>query len=213
MCYYHPSLPANRICSRCGRRICVSCMKPYGDLILCPTCFNTSPMVNATPQAPSAKRSGSNVQNGSNAKPPTRHRRTIILLLSISAALIWINADVLLWWPAFYATWVGLFPWVAQLGSLSFILGVILGLIIDMAAVAYSFGGRFESAFMVFPTAIISLLIGGGFLAGLIIAVLTGLYIVMNERVSQNGTTTGHSPNQQIKSSTGLRPEFSIPQH
>jgi hypothetical protein len=94
---------------------------------------------------------------------------------------------------------VGLFPWVAELGILSFILGVILGLIIDMAAVAYSFGGRFESAFMVFPAAIISLLIGGGFLAGLIIAVLTGIYIVMNERVPQNGTTTGYSPNQQLE--------------
>jgi len=210
MCYYHTSLPANRICSRCGRRICVSCAKPYGDLILCPTCFHMSPMINATPQASSTTRSGSNAQSGSDAKPHTPHRRTIIILLSISAALIWINADLLLWWPAFYATWVGLFPWVAQLGNLGFILGVILGLVIDMGAIAYSFGGRFESAFMVFPAAIISLLIGGGFLAGLIIAVLTGIFIVMNEKVSQNGSTTGYSPNHQNQSSTELRPEFNI---
>ena len=185
MCYYHTNLPANRVCSRCGRRICVSCVKPYGDLTLCPTCFHAAVMNNPTPQAPSATKSRSNVQGGSDVKPQTPHRRTIIVLLTISAALIWFNADALLWWPAFYAAWVGLFPWIAYLGSLSFILGVILGLVIDMGVVLYSFGFRAESAFIVFPAAIISLFIGGGFLAGLIIAVLTGIFIMMNEKVSQ----------------------------
>jgi hypothetical protein len=47
----------------------------------------------------------------------------------------------------------------------------------------FAFGFRAESAFIVFPTAIISFFIGGGFLAGLIIAVLTGIFIMMNERV------------------------------
>lgn len=88
-------------------------------------------------------------------------------------------------WPAFYVTWVGLFPWIAELGILSFIIGVILGLIIDMGVIAYSFGCRVEAAFIVFPTAILSLVIGGGFIAGLIIAVLTGIFIVMNEKVLQ----------------------------
>jgi hypothetical protein len=97
--------------------------------------------------------------------------------------LIWFNAEAFLLWPAFYFAWVGLFPWVAELGTLSFILGVILGLVIDMGVVVYSFGLRVEAAFIVFPTAIISLLIGGGFLAGLIIAVLTGIFIVMNEKI------------------------------
>ena len=107
------------------------------------------------------------------------------MLLTISAALIWFNAEAFLLWPDFYAAWVGLFPWVAELGDLSFILGVILGLVIDMGVVIFAFGFRVESAFIVLPTAIISLLIGGGFLAGLIIAVLTGIFIMMNENVSQ----------------------------
>jgi hypothetical protein len=82
--------------------------------------------------------------------------------------------------------WAGLFPWIDQLGPLGFILGVILALVIDMGVVLYSFGFRVESAFIVFPTAIISLFIGGGFLAGLIIAVSTGIFIMMNEqKVSQ----------------------------
>jgi hypothetical protein len=99
--------------------------------------------------------------------------------------LIWTNADALLWWPGFYATWVGFFPWITS-PELSFILGVMLGLVIDMGVVLYSFGFRVEAAFIVLPTAIISLFIGGGFLAGLIIAVLTGIFIMMNEgKVSQ----------------------------
>ena len=181
MCYYHPNLPANRVCSRCGRGTCVSCTQTYGDLIQCPNCFHTSEMNNPTPQALPAARS--KAQGRSDAKPQTPHRRTIIALLSVSGALIWFNSDLLLFWPAFYATWVGLFPWIAQLGTLSFILGVILGLVVDMGAVVYSLGLRVEAAFIVFPTAIISLAIGGGFLAGLIIAVLTGIFIMMNERV------------------------------
>jgi hypothetical protein len=104
------------------------------------------------------------------------------VLLSISAALIWFNAELLLLWPEFYMAWAELFPWIDQLGPLSFILGVILALVIDMAVVLYSFGLRVESAFIVFPTAIISLFIGGGFIAGLIIAVLTGIFIMMNEQ-------------------------------
>ena len=174
------------VCSRCGRRICPSCTKPYGELALCPSCYYMTVMNKPAPQAPSATRSRSNGQGGSDAKPQTPHRRTIIVLLTISAALIWFNAEALLWWPDFYATWVGLFPWIAYLGTLSFILGVILGLVIDMGVIAYSFGFRVESAFIVFPAAIISFFIGGGFLAGLIIAVLTGIFIMMNERVLES---------------------------
>ena len=184
-CYYHTDLTANRICSRCGRRICVSCAKPYGDLTLCPTCFHTSAMYSSRLQASSASGSPSNSKVPSHDKPRWPHRRTVIALLSISAALIWFNADALLVWPAFYVTWVGLFPWVGQLGSLSFITGVILGLVIDMGVILYSFGSRIESAFIVFPAAIISFFIGGGFVAGLVIAVQTGIFIVKNETVLQ----------------------------
>jgi len=136
-----------------------------------------------TPATPvqSIPRTESNSRSNSHAKLRWPHRRTIIVLLTISALLIWTNADALLVWPAFYATWVSLFPWVAQLGNLAFILGVILGLVIDMGVVLYSFGFRVESAFIVFPAAIISLLIGAGFLAGLMIAVLTGIFIMLNE--------------------------------
>ena len=38
MCFYHPSLPAKYICSRCGRPICEHCAIDVGGLILCPQC-------------------------------------------------------------------------------------------------------------------------------------------------------------------------------
>ncbi|WP_455277649.1 hypothetical protein [[Eubacterium] cellulosolvens] len=38
MCYYHPTLPAAYVCSRCGRSICRGDSRFYGDLILCPQC-------------------------------------------------------------------------------------------------------------------------------------------------------------------------------
>lgn len=106
----------------------------------------------------------------------------VVLLLLTSAALIFANAGALLW-PAFFATWVGFFPWVLSLGSFSFILGVVLGLVLVGAVLLYMLGFRVLSAFMIFPTAVVSLFIGGGFLIGLILAVLTGIYMIMNEKV------------------------------
>jgi hypothetical protein len=104
-----------------------------------------------------------------------------VVLLLISAGLIFANAAALLW-PAFFVTWVGFFPWVAQLGNFSFILGVVLGMIILGAVFLYMVGFKVLAAFMVFPTAIVSLFIGGGFLIGLILAVLTGIFMIMNEK-------------------------------
>ena len=118
------------------------------------------------------------------AKPHRFRRYSLlaVLLLLTSASLIFANAAALLW-PGFFATWIVFFPWVLQLGSFNFILGVVLGLIILGAAFLYMLGYRVLSAFMVFPAAIVSFLIGGGFVVGLVLGVLTGIYMVMNEKV------------------------------
>ncbi|MEM2567919.1 MAG: zinc ribbon domain-containing protein [Candidatus Bathyarchaeia archaeon] len=41
-CFYHPSLLAAYLCSRCGRPICRDCAKAHGDLIFCPQCYASS---------------------------------------------------------------------------------------------------------------------------------------------------------------------------
>jgi len=102
-------------------------------------------------------------------------------LFFVAAVLIVANGIALLS-PVFFAVWVGLFPWVAPISSFGVILGVVLGLVILGGLVLFFFGFRVLSAFMVFPTAILSLFIGGGFLAGLIIGVLAALLVIITPR-------------------------------
>lgn len=40
MCNYHPGIPANYVCSRCGNAICINCVKSYRQLLICPQCYN-----------------------------------------------------------------------------------------------------------------------------------------------------------------------------
>lgn len=104
---------------------------------------------------------------------------TAVALLLISAGLIIVNAVALLS-AGFWAIWVGFVPWVAFFGSFAFILGIILGLLLIGALIMLLLGFRVLAAFVIFPTAIVSLLIGGGFIAGLIFGVLAGLLLIVN---------------------------------
>ena len=187
-CYYHSNLPAVTVCSRCGRRICSSCYKPYVDLALCPDCYRT--------KVPKQMAIGMRAP-GTYAHPlggvvygPFPFSRAPLLvrfwwfpaaLFFTAAALIAFNGIALLS-PAFFSTWVGIFPWVAPLGYFSFIFGIILGLVIIGGLALFFFGFRVLAAFLVFPAAIVSLLIGGGFIAGLIIGVLASLFVIFSER-------------------------------
>jgi len=184
------------VCLRCGRRICASCSKPYGELSLCPTCYHATVMNQPpTPAAPTLYAQGvpqggpQGVPQGGviygpyPAKPHVFRRYSLltVFLLLISASLIFANAAALLL-PSFFATWIIFFPWVFQLGNFSFILGLVLGMILLGAIFLYMLGFRVLSAFMVFPTAIVSLFIGGGFVVGLVLGVLTGIFMIMNEK-------------------------------
>jgi hypothetical protein len=103
-------------------------------------------------------------------------------LFLTAAALIVFNAAALLS-PAFFSAWVGLFPWVAPFGYFGFILGAILGLVIIGGLILFFLGFRVLAAFLVFPAAIASLFIGGGFIAGVIIGVLASLLILVSQRL------------------------------
>lgn len=103
------------------------------------------------------------------------------LLLATAAGLILANGIALLS-PDFFAAWIGLFPWVAPLGYFAFILGIMLGLILIGTIVLFFLGFRVLAAFIAFPTAIVSLFIGGGFILGIIIGVLAGFLVIINQR-------------------------------
>jgi hypothetical protein len=103
-------------------------------------------------------------------------------LFFIAAALIGVNAAALLS-PVFFSVWASIFPWVIPIGYFSFILGIVLSLIIIGALALYFLGFRVLSAFLVFPAAIVSLFIGGGFIAGVIIGVLGALLVIFAQRM------------------------------
>jgi len=155
---------------------------------LCPNCYHTSVPRQPVPGAPTAAYAGVPVPGGGILYGPYPHPPFLVrfwwtpaAFMLIAAGLIFANGAALLS-PAFFATWVGFFPWVAQLGSFGFILGVMLSLVIVGAFVLFFLGFRVIAAFMIFPAAIVSLFIGGGFIAGIIIGVLAGMLLIINER-------------------------------
>jgi len=193
-CYYHPNLPASSVCTRCGRRICATCAKPYGALALCPVCFHQIPPqpvgvppVTAIPTGPPIM--APTAYPAAYPHPPRaflvspfwvgfRSRWLPVLLVGIGAALIFANAAALLW-PTFFAVWTTWLPWVGFLGSFGFILGIMLGLILLGAIILMILNFRVMSAFVIFPTAIVSFFIGGGFILGAVLAVLAGIILIL----------------------------------
>lgn len=100
------------------------------------------------------------------------------MLVVIGAALIFANGVALLS-PAFFILWSAFLPWVAFLGAFGFILGIMLGLILLGAVVLMILRFRVMAAFVIFPTAIVSFFIGGGFVLGAILAVLGGILLIL----------------------------------
>jgi hypothetical protein len=99
-------------------------------------------------------------------------------MVGVAAALIFTNGAALLS-PAFFAVWGSYLPWLASLGSIGFILGIMLGLVLLGALVLIMLGFRVMAAFVIFPTALVSLLIGGGFVIGAVLAVIAGILLLL----------------------------------
>ena len=104
-----------------------------------------------------------------------------LIVVGIAASLIIANGVALIS-PGFFFYWSSLLPWVGALGSFSFILGIVLGLVLVGAIIMMFLRFRILSAFIIFPTAIVSLFIGGGFFIGAILAVLAGILLLLPSR-------------------------------
>lgn len=199
-CFYHPNLPAMVVCYRCGRKICGSCNKSYNGLNLCPNCYHSVPAPMppqmAAPQmaAPEAPPMGAAAYSGGGMRPagwygpypkiPLFARMSgwlPLITVAIAACLIIANAVALLS-PSFFSWWSSFLPWVASLGSFSFILGIVLGLVLVGSMIMMFLRFRILAAFIIFPTAIVSLFIGGGFIIGAILAVLAGILLLIMTR-------------------------------
>ena len=164
MCYYHANLPAVYVCNRCGRPICRDCAKAYGDLILCPQCYVAVPPPTPPPVF---------------IPPPAPTRATWGFLLALVAAiLIIINAAALLS-TGFYNSLSGVFPWITYFGPsppwMLVSIGLILGVIVAIGSVLMILGYGTIGSVVVFPAAVISLILGGGFIAGFILGIISGI--------------------------------------
>jgi hypothetical protein len=109
--------------------------------------------------------------------PPSRATWGFLLSL-IAGILIIINAAALLSNP-FYNTFNGIFPWIAFFGAFPpwtlVAIGLILGVIIAIGSVLMILGYGTIGSVVVFPAAVISLILGGGFIAGFIIGIVGGI--------------------------------------
>ena len=98
------------------------------------------------------------------------------MLTLIAGILIILNAAALLS-NSFYTFWVGVFFWIPVIDasathSLIFIIGVIIGLILVIGSILMLLGYGTIGSVVVFPLAVLSLIVGGGFVAGFILGVL-----------------------------------------
>jgi hypothetical protein len=101
------------------------------------------------------------------------------LLSMIAGILVILNAAALLSTP-FYNMWVGIFFWIPVIDSsaahgLIFAIGAIIGLILVIGSILMLLGYGTIGSIVVFPLAVLSLIIGGGFVAGFVLGVLGGI--------------------------------------
>lgn len=107
-----------------------------------------------------------------------RHWWIPAALVAIAGGLIIANSVALLS-PGFAAFWGSIIPWLTSLGAFSFILGIVLGLVLLGSVIMIYLRFKVLSAFVIFPAALVSILVGGGFLLGTILAVLAGILLLL----------------------------------
>jgi hypothetical protein len=76
--------------------------------------------------------------------------------------------------------WVSAFFWIPVIDTspthgLIFVLGAIIGLTLLMGSILMLLGYGTIGSIIVFPLAIVSLLVGGGFVAGFVLGVMGGI--------------------------------------
>ena len=109
-----------------------------------------------------------------------RPRRSIIgfALCLVSGILVLLNSAVLLA-PTFYGppvNWSSVFFWLPTIGpTYAFVLGAIIGLTLIMGSIIMVMGHGAIADVIIFPFAVFSLIIGGGFLAGFVLGVIGGI--------------------------------------
>lgn len=110
---------------------------------------------------------------------PFRGRRAVwaFVLAMASAILILLNAAALLS-PSFWSYWSGIFWWLSSsfLGqSIAALIGLIAGFTVMAGGIMMLLRRGVFGALITFPFAVLSIIIGGGFLAGAALGIVAGI--------------------------------------
>ncbi|MGA2971459.1 MAG: hypothetical protein ABSE39_02400 [Candidatus Bathyarchaeia archaeon] len=155
---YVMPLPTVR-CRNCGR------MMPL-QAIFCPFC--------GRPQVTLAPRPG---RVAAMSRRTTRSVTGFSLIL-VSGILVLLNSAALLA-PSFYGpplNWSAIFFWLPTIGqNYAFVIGAIIGLTLIMGSIIMVMGHGAIADVIIFPFAVFSLIIGGGFVAGFVLGVVGGI--------------------------------------
>jgi hypothetical protein len=96
-------------------------------------------------------------------------------LCLVSGILVLLNSAAFLS-PSFYSLWSGIFFWLPAIGqSYGFVIGVIIGLTLILASIIMVMGHGAIADVIIFPFAVFSIIIGGGFVAGFVLGVVGGI--------------------------------------
>lgn len=112
--------------------------------------------------------------------PQLTGRRIIAFVLSlVSGILVLLNSAALLS-PSFYSFWSPLFFWLPILGrTYAFALGFVIGLTLIMGSIVMILRSGALADVIIFPFAVFSLIIGGGFVAGMVLGIIGGIFAVL----------------------------------
>jgi hypothetical protein len=110
----------------------------------------------------------------------SKAKNTIAVILSLlSGILVLLNAAALLS-PSFWSLWSSTFFWLPTIGpAYAFMIGAIMGLTLVLGAIVMALGSGALADVIVFPFAIFSLMIGGGFIAGMLLGIIGGILALL----------------------------------
>lgn len=174
------------------------------DLVLCPQCYAgiVPPMAMAPPgpvaptyaPAPAPAPAFAPVP-GPMLGPmfPAAPARSLwgFIIALCSGILVLLNAGLLLAWQFYGGSflWANIFFWICKIdgwscplpsgstatGNISFVIGAVIGLIIIVGSILMILGYGTIGSIVVFPMAVFSLIIGGGFIAGFVLGIVGGI--------------------------------------
>jgi len=109
----------------------------------------------------------------------------------VSGILVLLNAGLLLEWQFYGGSflWANIFFWICKIdgyscplasgstatGNITFMIGAVIGLIIIVGSIMMILGYGTIGSVVIFPLAVFSLIIGGGFIAGFVLGIIGGI--------------------------------------